>query len=151
MVVALAEAPALSEADNLADHIGVMLRVTARLAFAMLLLAYIARPIAQPLRNRGLLLQHRRSLGLAAALVKTVHFGYVWAFVVVSGETLEWLTVILGGAAFVLLWVMAATSSNYAQGKFGLSWRRLHLFGIHYVWLIFMQTFIGTAVSTGSL
>lgn len=151
MVVALAEAPALSEADNLADHIGVMLRVTARLAFAMLLLAYIARPIAQLLRNRGLSLQHRRYLGLAAALVQTVHFGYVWAFVVVSGETLEWLTVILGGAAFVLLWVMAATSSNYAQGKFGLSWRRLHLFGIHYVWLIFMQTFIGTAVSTGSL
>ena len=45
---------------------------------------------------------------------------------------------------------MAASGTNYAQRELGLSWRRLHLFGIHYVWLIFMQTFIGMALSSGS-
>ncbi len=150
MAAGFATAPPVTSAEYLAEHIGYMLRVTARLAFALLLLAYIARPMAELLRSRRVLLRHRRYLGLAVALVMTVHFGYVWAYLVTSGEKLDWLTGIFGGAAFVLLWLMAGTSSNAARFKLGITWHRLHLVGMHYVWLIFMQTFIGVALTSDS-
>ena len=133
MAAAFATAPPVTSAEFLAEYIGYMLRVTARLAFALLLLAYIARPIAELLRSRRVLLRHRRYLGSAVALVMTVHFGYVWAYLVTSGEKLDWLTGIFGGAAFVLLWVMAVTSSNATRLKLGMAWHRIHLVGLHCV------------------
>ena len=150
MGAAFAMAPGLTDADILAEHIGYMLRVTARLAFGLLLIAYIARPLTELLRSPNAVLRHRRYLGLAVALVMTVHFAYVCAYLITSGENLDWLTGVFGGAAFVLLWLMAATSSNAARFKLGVAWHRLHGFGMHYVWLIFMQTFVGVALTTDS-
>lgn len=148
LVSAWALAP--SAADTLSEHVGFMLRVTARAAFGLLLLAYIARPLQQLTGKARFLLVHRRHLGLAAALAHTVHFAYVSAYLLTSGEPLFWQTIVFGGMAFVLLWFMALTSNNAAQRRMGRWWRSLHLTGMHYVWLIFMQTFLGTAVGTGS-
>jgi len=148
LVSAWALAP--SAADTLSEHVGFMLRVTARAAFGLLLLAYIARPLQQLTGKARFLLVHRRHLGLAAALAHTVHFAYVSAYLLTSGEALFWQTIVFGGMAFVLLWFMALTSNNAAQRRMGRWWRSLHLTGMHYVWLIFMQTFLGTAVGTGS-
>ena len=79
-----------------------MLRVTARLGFALLLLAYVTRLFFQLSGwGRELLLQ-RRYVGLSAALSLTVHFGYVVSHLHSSGESLELLTVVFGCAAFVL-------------------------------------------------
>ena len=131
-----------------ADHIGYMLRVTARIAFILLLLAMIARPIRQ-LTGMGFeLLRHRRYLGLAMAFVHTVHFGYVVAYLQTSGEPLEMVTLIFGGLAFLLTWIMAATSNNASQRALKAWWRRIHTLGIYYVWLIFMNTFIGVLLAT---
>ena len=48
--------------DTTLEHIGYMLRVTARMAFVMLLLAYVARPIRQ-LTGKGIgLMRLRRYL-----------------------------------------------------------------------------------------
>jgi DMSO/TMAO reductase YedYZ heme-binding membrane subunit len=92
----------------------------------------------------------RRYLGLSAALSHTVHFGYVCAYLVVSDEPIDWTTIVFGGAAFGLMWVMALTSNNRAQRAMGLWWQRLHLVGMHYIWLIFMQTFVGVALAASS-
>ena len=86
------------------DHIGYMLRVTARLAFGLLLLAYLARPIWQLSGQGKTLLNLRPYIGLAAALSHTVHFGYVWAYLTVTEEPTSWVTLVFGGAAFALLW-----------------------------------------------
>ena len=86
MAAASITAPPVASAEFLAAHIGYKLRLTARLAFALFLLAYIARPLAELLCSRLVLVRHRRYLGLAVALVMTVHFGYVWAYLVTSGE-----------------------------------------------------------------
>ncbi len=126
-----------------ADAIGYMLRVTARIAFAFLLLAYVARPLVVLTGYGRWLVRQRRYLGLAMALAHTVHFGYVVAFFVSSGEPLEWITIVFGGLAFVLMWSMAATSNNASVRRLGKSWKRLHAFGLHYLWLIFMQSFVG--------
>lgn len=133
-----------------ADSIGYGLRVTARLSFTFFILAYLARPLFQ-LATGGLrstarvLLRNRRYLGLCAAFVHTVHFGYVVAFVILSGEAVALVTLVGGGLAFLLFWLMALTSNDAAVRWLGVGWKRLHRFGMHYIWLIFMQSFIPRA------
>ena len=46
-------------------------------------------------------------------------------------------------------WVMALTSNRAAQQRLGRWWSRLHRFGMHYLWLVFMQAFIGIALTAG--
>jgi hypothetical protein len=60
MAAAFITAPPVASAEFLAEHIGYMLRLTARLAFALFLLAYIARPLAELLCSRLVLVRHRR-------------------------------------------------------------------------------------------
>ena len=126
------------------DHIGYMLRVTARIAFFLLLLAMIARPFRQ-LTGMGFeLLRHRRYLGLAMSFVSTVHFFYVVAYLQISAEPLKMTTIIFGGFAFLLTWILAATSNDSSQRMLGVWWRRIHVFSSYYIWLIFMVAFFGT-------
>ena len=126
---------------SIIDHIGYMLRVTARIAFFLLLLAMIARPLRQLTGMGSELLRHRRYLGLAMAFAHTVHFSYVVAYVQTSGEPLEMITISFGGLAFLLTWILAATSNNTSQRVLGVWWRRIHTFSIYYIWLIFMVIF----------
>ena len=150
IAIAYGVAPNASHPETLSDHIGYMLRVTARVGFGMLLLAYVARPLVQLIGwGRPLLIQ-RRYIGLSAAASLTIHFGYVAAFLMTSGEPLDWVTGVFAGAAFALMWAMALTSTDVARRRLGVGWKRLHGIGIHYVWLIFMQTFFGVAVESGS-
>jgi DMSO/TMAO reductase YedYZ heme-binding membrane subunit len=150
IAIAYAVAPSAASPESLSEHIGYMLRVTARVGFGALLLAYVARPLVLLIGwGRPLLIQ-RRYVGLAAAASLTVHFGYVAAFLITSGEPLDWVTGVFGGAAFALMWTMALTSTDPARRRLGAGWKRLHITGIHYVWLIFMQTFFGVAVESGS-
>ena len=72
----------------------------------------------------------------------------MWAYLVTSSEKLNWLTSIFGGAAFVLLGLMAVTRSHTTGLKLGMAWHCIHLVGLHYVWPIFMQTFIGVALTS---
>lgn len=141
---------AMPEYAGLDEEVGYMLRVTARIAFLFLMLAYLARPVRMLLGNvqatRNLVrtwLKHRRYLGLSMALAHTVHAGYVLALPLLLDVELDLITVIGGGLAFVLMWGMAATSNDASMRALGKNWRRLHLLGLHYLWLIFMQSFIG--------
>ena len=75
MASAFFTAPPVASAEYLAEHIGYMLRVTARLAFALFLLACIARPLVELLCSRLVPVLHRRYLSFAVALVMILHFG----------------------------------------------------------------------------
>ena len=132
---------------KLEDEVGYMLRVTARLAFVCLMLAYIARPLVRLFGVGRGLLGHRRYLGLSMAMAHTVHFGYVVALIVALDAEVGWITYVFGGLAFVFMWVMAATSNDVSQRALQRNWRRLHTFGLHYLWVVFMQSFIGAAVN----
>ena len=95
------------------------------------------------------MLIHRRYIGLAAAASLTIHFGYVVAFLVTSGQPLEWVTAVFAGGAFVLMWAMALTSTGASRRWLGslkaasYLWPALCLADFH------AQTFIG--VFTGGL
>ena len=41
--------------------------------------------------------------------------------------------------------MMAAPSNNFSMRLLGRWWKRLHTFGMHYVWLIFAQSWVGGA------
>ena len=47
IAIAYAVAPSAASPESLSEHIGYMLRVTARVGFGLLLLAYVARPFVQ--------------------------------------------------------------------------------------------------------
>ena len=126
-----------------ADKWGYGLRVTARLAFAFLMLAYIARPLKQLFGIGDVLIRHRRYLGLSMALAHTVHFFCVWAVVAWHDLPLEVITVLFGAPAFLLMWAMAATSNDASMRRLKKNWKRLHTLGLHYLWVIFMQSFVG--------
>jgi methionine sulfoxide reductase heme-binding subunit len=135
---------------DIADEIGYMLRVTARISFLFLILAYFARPTRVLLGNIDPLrtgvrqyIRHRRYLGLAMAIAHTVHTGYIAALPLVLGQALAAEILILGGGAFVVMWLMVATSNDSGVALLGKNWRRLHLFGLHYLWLVFVYTFVG--------
>jgi DMSO/TMAO reductase YedYZ heme-binding membrane subunit len=62
-----------------------------------------------------------------------------------SGSSIDVVTFVFGGAAFVLLWLMAITSNDLAVRSLGRWWKRVHRFGMHYVWAVFVYTFMGVA------
>ena len=120
-------------------------RYTARAGFPLLILAYIARPLHQ-LRPSGFskaILARRKWIGLGFAFSHTIHFVALVTFFRVSGTAPEPVTVIFGGFAYVLLWAMALTSTAAAQRAMGRWWKRLHRTGIHYLWFIFAQSYVG--------
>jgi DMSO/TMAO reductase YedYZ heme-binding membrane subunit len=52
-----------------------------------------------------------------------------------------------GGLGYVLLAAMVATSNDAAVARLGVRrWRRLHLFGLYYLWFIFAYTFLGSVL-----
>ena len=120
-------------------------RETAYVSATFFLCAYLARPLqalaASPLA--AYLVRARRQFGLAAALAHTVHFGFVVALFLTVDTTTNWVTAVFGGFGFVVYWAMAATSNDSAVRALGPNWKRLHRFGIHYLWLIYFVTFLG--------
>ncbi len=126
-----------------AEYLSYALRVTAYLSFAFFILAYVAQPIRQLFGGTRWLVRNRRYLGLAAAFAHTIHFGYVAVYVAADVEAVDAATLVLGGLAFALYWLMAATSNNASQRLLGSWWGRLHTFGMHYIWIVYAVTFSG--------
>lgn len=135
---------------TLRERIGFMLRVSARSAFGFLLLAYLATPLVVLLGRRSgvvsavayWIASHRRYLGLSMAFTHTVHFGFVVAVLTQTAESRHSIDLALGGFAMVVMWVMALTSNDGLMRRLGKWWPRIHKFGIHFLWLAFMQSFV---------
>lgn len=125
------------------EYLGYALGVTAWIAFAFFIVAYVAQPIRKIFGGSRWLVAHRRYFGLAAAFAHTVHFGYVAVYVQTTTEVIEPVTYVGGGLAFVLFWFMAVTSNDASMRRLGVWWKRIHGFGMHYLWLIFALTFSG--------
>jgi DMSO/TMAO reductase YedYZ heme-binding membrane subunit len=123
-------------------------RQTARFSVLLFLLVFVARPVATLWRTpatRGLLMR-RRQLGLAFALAHAIHFVALLAFLRFRGTSFE-----AGDApallAYVIIALMAVTSSNAAVRLLGRWWKRLHRVGIWYVFLIFLAAYGGRVVA----
>lgn len=120
-------------------------RYTARVGFPLLIFAYVARPLVE-LRKylwANALLARRRWIGLGFALSHTVHLYCIVTYFRVSGDEIPPATLIGGGAAYVMLYLMAFTSNAAAIRMLGKWWKRLHRAGIHFLWFIFAFSYLG--------
>lgn len=130
------------------EQVRFAVRETAYVSAMFFLCAYVARPLHALAASAvsTYLVRARRQVGLAAALAHTVHFGFVVTlFETVATATTSVVTVLFGGLGFVVYWAMAATSNDASLRTLGPNWKRLHRFGIHYLWFIYFVTFLGAA------
>lgn len=129
---------------------GLAARYTVRVSFPLFLLAYLARPLARLWRHDASrwLLRNRRYLGLSFALAHTIHLAAFTALFVHLGVAPGIETLIGGGGAYLVMFLMAATSNNASLRTLGPNWRRLHLFGMHYLWFIFAFSYFGRLAET---
>jgi len=146
-LVMLSGTLAAMPASQSAEALAIGSRLTARLTFLFFIAAYLARPLWQRFRwgPARWALANRRWLGLAAALSHSVHLGYVVAYRGVVPENDDWVTLIFGGAGFLLFWILGITSNDSSVQTLGTRWRWLHRGGIHYLWFIFIVTYAGAA------
>jgi DMSO/TMAO reductase YedYZ heme-binding membrane subunit len=130
-------------------------RYTARLSFLLFLPVFVARPWHQ-LRPSGAsrwALRHRRALGLTFA---TAHFLHLYALTrsqVANAAMPDAATLVGGGAAYLLLAAMVATSNDASVRALGVRrWKRLHTTGLWVLWFVFFQSYAGrvAAGKTGS-
>lgn len=120
-------------------------RWTARVGFPILILTYLASSLATlwPSDMSRALLRDRRWWGLGFAASHTVHLVALVVFLRLSGGTRPLPVLLGGGGAYVLLYLMAFTSSGAAQRALGANWKRLHTVGIHWLWFIFAFSYFG--------
>lgn len=120
-------------------------RYTVRVSFPLFLLTYVASALAYLWRHNlsRWLLHNRRHLGLCFALAHTVHLGALTAFFIMIRETPGFETLFVGGGAYLAMFLMVVTSNNVSVSKMGRNWRRLHLFGMHYLWFVFAFSYLG--------
>lgn len=128
-------------------------RYTARVGFPLLILAYIARPVVDLTRSEWskALLAKRKWIGLGFAMSHTVHLVAIVMLFRTLGELPPLITIVGGGFAYVLLYAMAFTSNAHAMKTLGARWKQLHRFGIHYLWFIFAQSYVGRIFQDGKV
>ena len=125
-------------------------RYSARLSFLIFILVLVISPLATlwPSPRSRWLRRQRRYFGLAFALAHFCHLGALLWLMNHRGGSLDTVTLVGGGLAYLLIGLMALTSNDFAQRKMGpRRWRALHLTGLTYVWLIFMQSYVGRLLS----
>ena len=130
---------ALSFGHTPAEQALLAARWTARVALPVFLIAYLASSLLRiwPSELTKSLVRRRRQWGLGFALAHTIHLIALAINVLVFGPSREPETLVGGGLAYVFILFMALTSNNWSMKKLGKNWKRLHIAGIHYIWLIF--------------
>lgn len=123
-------------------------RLTARTSIFFFLAAFSASALLKLTRSGAArwLVANRRRLGLAFALAHFIHLAVLSAYFVVSAKKPAAATLIVGGAAYVFIGLMALTSTNAWQRRLGGTWRRLHVAGSWFVWLVFLNSYVGRVI-----
>lgn len=120
-------------------------RYTARVSALLFLLPFLIGPVARewPTRWTLALRRRRRHLGLGFALAHFIHLYALVTYFRVGDEPVDPVVIAAGGFGYVLIALMALTSNDASVRALGGNWRRLHVFGLYYVWAIFTVTYAG--------
>jgi DMSO/TMAO reductase YedYZ heme-binding membrane subunit len=126
------------------DSLGLLLRLTARVAFVMLLAVFVARPLRELIRTplTLTLLRNRALLGVAFAGVHTAHL----ALLVVRVELFPGFDLLVarntpGALTYLLMYAMVVTTFRAPRRAIGpRAWRILHKLGLFWLTYAFAQT-----------
>lgn len=126
-------------------------RYTARIGFFLLILTYSASSLVRlwPTDLTRSILRQRKYWGLGFAASHTVHLYALTKAVLLSSTPPSLATLIGGGFGYVVLYAMALTSFPWAYKALGKWWKRLHSFGIHYLWFVFAFSYFGRIFRPG--
>lgn len=126
-------------------------RWTARVGFPLFILTYCASSLARlwPGPLWASLMRNRRQWGLSFALAHSVHLVALITFFVVSGQTPATVSLVGGGFAYVLLYLMVFTSNDRAMRRLGPRWKLLHRTGIHVIWFVYTFSYFGRLFDPG--
>ncbi len=134
------------------DGIGAALRLTARLSFALFLLAFTASALGQlfPGPPTRWLRTNRRFIGLAFAGSHAIHLAIIvvfWDFGVSAFVRAQpSIGFVANLAGYAVLAAMAATSFGPPRRAIGPgAWSLLHLWGSWFLWLDFAKSYVPRA------
>jgi DMSO/TMAO reductase YedYZ heme-binding membrane subunit len=134
------------------DGLRAVVRATARTSLGLFLAAYTASALRalRPTAATAWLVANRRQLGLAFAVSHVLHLSAIVRLAVLAPEfraALAPATIVGGGGAYVVILAMAATSFDATAARIGRrAWTALHATGLHYVWLVFVLSYVPRAV-----
>lgn len=128
------------------ETIRLLLRLSARVAFLIYLLAFIARPLQQLYAtsfSRGLL-RNRRQVGIAFAGVHTAHLGLIFYRAQQNPDFEFSLAANLPGAFFylVILMMLITSFDGPARAIGRKAWKALHKTGIYLIGIPFVSTLL---------
>ena len=143
----LAVAAGLVAGADAAERAGLAARWTARAALPLFLIALLASTLVRrwPGGITRALLRRRRQWGLGFALAHTIHLAALAVNVIAYAPGRTWQSLIGGGLAYGMIYLMALTSTDGWQRRLGRWWGRLHTIGIYYIWFIFTASYAGRA------
>ncbi len=120
-------------------------RYTARASFAMFIVTYSASALLRLWPNdwTKMIVRYRRQWGLGFAFVHTVHLAALSWFNIAIDNMPGVQTLLGGGLAYGLMYVMAFTSNDASVRALGRNWKRIHTAGIHWLWFIFTFSYFG--------
>ena len=151
MLATLAAAAAWLAVAGVSDEsIRLLLRITPRVAFPLLLLVFVARPLRQlvatPLTTA--LLKNRRQLGIAFAGIHTAHLLLIlYRSHVVPDVDFQVANNLAGAFVYLVILVMFATSFDGMARALGpRNWRRLHTAGLYVLFVAFVDAFRPSAI-----
>jgi DMSO/TMAO reductase YedYZ heme-binding membrane subunit len=125
------------------DNIRALLRLTARAAFLLLLVVFVARPLRQLVRTPGTLalLKNRRLLGIGFAGIHTAHLTLIFYLIhQVPSFEFDWLSRLPGIATYSMMYVMLITSFDRPARAIGAKrWKILHKIGLYWLFAAFAQ------------
>jgi len=143
---AIAAAVYLSSAGANDDNIRLTLRLSARAAYLLLLVVFIARPLRQLVKTplTLALLKNRRLLGVAFAGIHTAHLGLIFYRAdMVADFELSIGGSLLGVFTYSTIYAMFATSFDATTRAIGpRNWRVLHKAGLYWIMIAFVPTLL---------
>ena len=143
-VTALAAAAFLGAVGVTDENVFITLQLSARIAFVILLIVFVARPLQQMFATpfTAKLLRNRRLFGIAFAGVHTAHLGLIMYRARVN-PGFDYLLAENASGMFTYLVILAmfVTSFNAVAKKLGArNWRILHKAGLYFLFAAFTQT-----------
>lgn len=143
-VTGLTGAAFLAVAGVSDENLRVALRVSARAAFIVLLLVFVARPLQQMFRTpfTARLLRNRRLLGIAFTGIHTAHLGLIiYRARVIDSYDFTIAANLPGALTYTVILLMFVTSFNATAKLLGpRNWRVLHKLGLYWLFVAFTQT-----------
>jgi len=126
------------------ESLRLALRVSGRVAFAVLLAVFAARPLQQLLKARwtAKMLRNRRLLGVAFAGIHTAHLGLILVRISqVPDLEFNFADNLPGMAVYAVIYAMVITSFDAPARAIGRTpWKILHKLGLFYLVAAFLQS-----------